>query len=1116
MARSVWKESGLLAVAVCAATAAGAVGIEFLPNGGVQAGEGVRFSAVHFSDKWVNTDQIERKSFLAEAVRDGATTRFSAPWKLNNNSAEVNMSVTATEQGGNAWKFDYRIDAAKPVPTASLSVQLSLATTSFAGKTLWLNDKPYVFPGDTFKGTWLKLNDIRKVEFPVAEGMLSIDLAQPVYVSVTDYRQFNANAYGLRLTFPGTDGNFQGTASLSFTLRIDPWRGEAIDLRRAVNMGFADDVAGDGKGGWCDEGSNNDLSDIKPGRIQAAGIGFDVIDPAGNGGKSCIVLGGGKRPHFPAKVEIPAAGKQFRTLLLMHALASPPAGVEIGAVKAIYADGSVGRFPVISNREVANWWQPVARENGVVAWRGKSGRCSDIGLYVSAFPLENKPLKSLELEANGAAPAWMVVAVSGAAQRIVLPKPVGYTLRAGDEWRPMKTTREIEAGSALDFSFIQDAPAGKYGFVKIKDGKFVFENQQKPVRFYGANLCFLANYLDKEQADKLAERLSRIGYNAIRFHHYDRDVVQNLPANSTTFNKQNLDKLDYLVYALKKRGIYLTTDLFTERSRKPGEFKSFPTLELQRDYKLAAMLLPEVRDNLKAFARELLTHKNPYTGLSWADDPAFIGFSLINENTIFHIINISSSDEIRRIYNEHFEKWAAEKKITVTDQNRLEQFRAFLSEVYCDYYDDMVKFMREIGVKVPLTDQNFIMSPNLTAHRAAYDYVDNHLYWDHPVFIGVKQWAPPSQFLNKSVLFARLQSPCELAPTRVFGKPFTVTEFDFCHPNGFRAEGAPIFSAYAAMQDWDGIFRFAYSHSNGNLFQDATIGTFDVVNDPIRILSERIGIAFFTRGDVQVAKAAFPVAVSPVAHVNYTPNFPKGAAELTLFGRVGSLLYEGDGKFSPALPDDTRAIYAYDSSLNSKNVRIPLLTGRKPADVIAELLKLRILNAAQIQRKGAAVTSLTGELSADFDKAVFQAVTPRSEAFVLPEKQRAAGRFATAESTSGFSVFSAIAIDGKTLAESSRMLLLHLSNTDTEGTRYASPEMTVLLSYGKGATVVRKAVSQVSLKVSGDGWKLYALNLEGRRVGEVPFRKNADGISFTADTFGPNGDALLAYELVRE
>ena len=53
-------------------------------------------------------------------------------------------------------------------------------------------------------------------------------------------------------------------------------------------------------------------------------------------------------------------------------------------------------------------------------------------------------------------------------------------------------------------------------------------------------------------------------------------------------------------------------------------------------------------------------------------------------------------------------------------------------------------------------------------------------------------------------------------------------------------------------------------------------------------------------------------------------------------------------------------------------------------------------------------------------------------------------------------------------------------------------------------------------EVSGDGWKLYALNLEGRRVGEVPFRKNADGISFTADTFGPNGDALLAYELVRE
>ncbi len=1115
MTRAVFLKSGLLAGAVCMAAGGFAAGFELRPDGGVRIGDATRFGVVHYSDKWVGTDQTEKNSFRPQAVKEGAATRYSAPWKLG--AFDAALTVTAAELNKDAWKFDYRVEAAKPVPTQSLSVQLTLSSTFFAGRTMWMDGKAYTFPANIFKGTWLKLDKIGKIELPLAEGMLTIDLAEPVFVSVTDFRQYRTNSFGIRMTFPGTEGKLEGAASLSFTARIEPWRSEPVDLRKASNMGFADPVAGDGKGGWCDEGPTNDLSDIRPGRISAAGVGFDVIDPAKNGGKSCVVLGGGKRPHFPARAELPVPGGQYRTLLLMHALAlPPPAGKEIGVVKATYEDGSVGRIPVISGIEVSNWWTPTAMENAVVGWNGKSGRCGDIGLYVSAFPLEDKALKSLELEANGVAAAWMVVAASVSPQRIVLPKPVGFTLAAGDEWRPMKSVRAIEAGSALDFSFVLDAPAGKYGFMQARNGKFIFEKQQAPTRFYGANLCFSANYLDKAQVDELVERFGRIGYNAMRFHHFDRDLVKDLPANSDTINRENLDKLDYMVYALKKRGIYITTDLFTVRTMKPGEFKSFPTLELQRDYKLAAMLLPEVRDNLKKVSRELLTHKNPYTGLSWVDDPVFIGFSLINENTIFHIINISSSDEIRKIYNDHFEKWAAEKKITVTKENRLEEFRGFLSAVYRDYYADMVKFMRGLGVKVPLTDQNFIMSPNLTAHRVGYDYVDNHLYWDHPRFIGAKQWTPPTQFLNKSVLLGHLESPCDIAPTRVFGKPFTVTEFDFCHPNGFRAEGAPIFGAYAAMQDWDALFRFAYSHNGPNMFKDTSLGTFDVVNDPVRILSERIGIAFFTRGDVKAAAASFPIAVSPADHVNYVSGFPKGAQELTLFGKVGSVLYDGNGKFTPGLPADTRAIYAYDSALTAKAVRVPLLTGKTSADAVAELLSLKLLTPAEAQRGGKVVTSLTGELTADFEAATFKAVTPRSEAFVVPAKQRAAGKFASVESTRGFSVFSAIAVDDKALAESSRILLLHLSNADTEGTQYGSETMQVLLAYGRGPVLVRKAVSEVSLAASGDGWKLYALNLGGKRVGEVPFRRTEAGIAFTADTFGANGDALFAYELVRE
>ena len=69
------------------------------------------------------------------------------------------------------------------------------------------------------------------------------------------------------------------------------------------------------------------------------------------------------------------------------------------------------------------------------------------------------------------------------------------TLKAGEEWIPLKPALEIEAGSALDFSGMgfHDAPAGKHGWVLARpDGQFAFEkNPEIAQRFYGINLCLL-------------------------------------------------------------------------------------------------------------------------------------------------------------------------------------------------------------------------------------------------------------------------------------------------------------------------------------------------------------------------------------------------------------------------------------------------------------------------------------------------------------------------------------------------------------------------------------------------------------------------------------------------
>ena len=45
--------------------------------------------------------------------------------------------------------------------------------------------------------------------------------------------------------------------------------------------------------------------------------------------------------------------------------------------------------------------------------------------------------------------------------------------------------------------------------------------------------------------------------------------------------------------------------------------------------------------------------------------------------------------------------------------------------------------------------------------------------------------------------------------------------------------------------------------------------------------------------------------------------------------------------------------------------------------------------------------------------------------------------------------------------------------------------------------------------------RVHALDVSGRRVGEVPCAFDKGFLSFTADTKGPDGKGVLAWEIVR-
>jgi hypothetical protein len=184
-------------------------------------------------------------------------------------------------------------------------------------------------------------------------------------------------------------------------------------------------------------------------------------------------------------------------------------------------------------------------------------------------------------------------------------------------------------------------PAGKSGPVHARgDGHFYAGDQR--IRFFGVNLCFGANFPRKADAEKVAARMAKFGINVVRFHHMDANafpggIRARSSAHTRDLDPEALDRLDYFIAQLKRHGIYANLNLLVSRPFKAADglpadierlppkqrhvvgFFHHPMLELQKEY-----------------ARKLLTHRNPYTEVAYADDPGVAFVEINNENGLIH------------------------------------------------------------------------------------------------------------------------------------------------------------------------------------------------------------------------------------------------------------------------------------------------------------------------------------------------------------------------------------------------------------------------------------------------------------------------------------------------
>lgn len=1029
--------------------------------------------------------QITEKEFILEGI-----------YKVD--GSEFNFSEKIVRSGTDKIDMTFSVMSKTGVPTSCLALYLALPVASFASHEVYIDGTQLQLPQKYLEEKFTIYNTSDCKSFSVQDSDFILNMTPSGKIQIQDDRKFphvyfQKEKYLVRIYFTPSKGTlFNSSVTVSFS--TTPYLSAPIDMKNVFNKGFADPVAADGKGGWTDQGPNSDISMLPNGKKAFGSVIFDIVDPRVNDGKSCLVMGS---KHVGGAVEsasVDLVPQSMKYLGILHALAWPPKdGTQIGTIRINYTDATSSQIPIIAGVDVANWWNPLPITQGDLVWNAENKEFQ-VGLYRSYFPIQDKPVKSIDF-INAGNSVWMIAGISAMQTKVPHISSNPYYITENSTWRKIDFYRDIESGSVLDFSSLNlsELPAGKHGKLIVRNGKFSFENNiLQSQRFYGANLCFSANFPQKQDSERLARQLSKIGYNAVRLHHFDKMLCDENDPDRTKLNPEMLDKLDYLVKCLKDQGIYITIDLYTIREFPyNGNFYSI------NPAKALMILEPSARDNLKRFSSNLLTHVNPYTAIAWKDEPALSHIGFINEDPVYRIWKEDAN--IKQLYEQRFQTWL--KKHKLTPQSTQEQARlmdVFIGEIYADAYSDLRDFIRGMGMNNPVSDQSCGISQGLTLLRNSYDYVDQHFYWDHPALIG-GDWKLPGVYKNISSIEMMAAQPQEVFSSRILGKPYTITEFNYCHSNPYRAEGGALSGAYAAFQDWDALYRFAYAHTNYNISHDRGLYLFDSASDPVQMLSDKLGILLFLRRDVSPSMYSIPLILDnelTQKGQSMTP-YPEIWNKMGLIAQTGTFI---DGKNMPE---------HCDFSLSSADMSSQSL-------IMDKLQKLNTNSTPLLDFDKKFARTRNGELELDGSNVCFKVNTPRTVALVMKNEGTVECGVLELANKNDFACVSISALNGTTISASNRLLVLHLTNAMNNMTKFRDKTMKFLEHPGQLPVLVRRGIVELKIKLDpGTTPVVYAVDLAGRRIGRIDASFSHDGIlRFTADTFTFN-TPCMAYEIVR-
>ena len=580
------------------------------------------------------------------------------------------------------------------------------------------------------------------------------------------------------------------------------------------------------------------------------------------------------------------------------------------------------------------------------------------------------------------------------------------------QMEPFVIDHRNAAGSTVDLSFLHEKPAGKSGFVTIKNGHF-YKPDGKRLKLWGVNVTqwtrSAVQLPTKEESVFWAKTLARYGVNCVRLHFLDfphsrGGVIDGRRTDTRHLDSLQMDKLDFWIAELKKNGIYSDLNLLVGRTFKEGDnLKDYDQVGWA---KYVSYFSPRLIELQKEYAKNLLMHYNPYTKTEYRNEPAIVILELVNENTLFDAwerdalhpldkpnrdpnfkaISAHYSDMLTQQFNDYLKKTKSPQQLAqirhqagVKDGELVPRIRKaayqtspkelfnttvqFYMETERNFFKDMRRYLKDtLKINQLLLGSNDFLHNQpeypMIWSNAAMDIQDGHVYWQHP------SW--PGKLNTPMVNEPDSSTVVKLSRTAVAGMPYTVTEVNHSSPNDYESEGIPVLAAYASLQDWDAVIWYTFEPKSTPDFKGYIPDAFDISHHPVKMPQFAAAALMFLRGDVKAGKEVIKrnytteqiretmrMPQSEAAY--YTPGFPV-ANVLKHQVRIGSMEGPATQRFKPVkenpVVSDTKELAWYTE--NQKNGLVTVETPRSQALV------------GFVKANGKSVKNLSANVSNDF------------------------------------------------------------------------------------------------------------------------------------------------------